>query len=390
MIREDLLEFQYYLDRLSKFMQESYGITGQVQTFWSLLKQVNDYYDEFYKQLDFMHNAPEGEMLDHIGEIFGCQRHFTIPIYNASDSMQIDDYAQIDLDDDDFLTYIKTQVIRQNFDGTRETLQKLYSTAVDGIEKKGLLDLRFFYITENRQSGAVCTIRWDSEGPSENMRLLFENGYLTVESLGIRYRRVIVNFNRFASYAQNAYFSVNLSSAPSDWATAEGKYYSIQDLGPATYDWDPEETYAMKTDNGYLVQANKPTNWETSYSSYRRVSITPKTTEAYVSGAFCYLPPQAQSKYAETECSLLESEPADWPKGGYYFESSESPAPQWDSDKIYAKMTEGGYVIVDHEPSCWAGLGDYSEYAILEKTSGSEAFAPDTYYKGTTIGGVYA
>ena len=64
MIREDLLEFQYYLERLSKFMQESYGITGQVETFFQLLAEVNRYYDEFFAEMDCFRKGSSGNPED--------------------------------------------------------------------------------------------------------------------------------------------------------------------------------------------------------------------------------------------------------------------------------------------------------------------------------------
>lgn len=389
MIREDLLEFQYYLDRLSKFMQESYGICGQVETFWSLLKQVNDYYDEFFKKLNFFSEDPEGDMLDKIGAIFGCRRNFTIPIYNASDPFIIDNYAQINLDDGDFLTYIKTQVIKQNFDGTRETLQKLYSTYVNGQIQKGMIDLRFLYMTENQEDGAVCTIRWDTENPSENLRLLFENGYLTIESLGVLYNRSIVNFNRIASYAKESYSILSMSSAPSDWATAEGKYFSVSDSGAATSSWDDSLTYAIRTENGWIVLGNQPTDWEGTYQNYRVVTITSAEGETYAPNSFFSLNKSDNSKYAKTTCVLLDTEPSGWARGGYYFESSETPTSTWDATKIYAKLVSSDYVVLPNQPSYWADLSDFSSYAILEKTDGSETFAQNTYYEAHSVGGLY-
>lgn len=397
MIREDLLEFQYYLDRLSKFMQESHGVSGQAQTFWSLLKQVNDYYDEFFDNLDVFnvngsesHEDPIGKMLDDIGAIFGCRREFTIPIYNLSNPLQIDSYAQISLNDEDFLIYIKTQIIKQSFDGTRENLQKLYSTYVNGKEQKGLIDLRFLYTTEDDEPGAICSIRWDKENPSEGLKLLFENGYLTIESVGILYRRSISNFNYLAYYAKDSYSLVKTPSAPADWATAQGKYFSISESGPAASEWDDSAVYAKKTGDGYAILHNQPTNWSESYSQFVIIELTPKTTEAYSANSFYARSSLNQSRYANTSYELLSSEPSDWARGGYYKISAESPTSSWDSDKIYAKQTLAGYELIPHQPTYWAGLESFSGYAIMDKTDGTETFAADTYYKAESAGGLYA
>lgn len=315
MIRKDLLELQYYFNRLSKFMQESYGITGQVQTFWSLLKQVNDCYDDMFKRMDLFqvnkkegesYPNPEGELLDKIGAIFGCEREFTVPIYDPSNPLEIEDYAQISLTDSEFIDYIKTQAIKQNFDGSRGTLQSLYSTYVNGVAKPGLVDLRFLYITEDMSGSnesAVCVIRWDIENPSDNMRILFENGYLTVESLGILYKRVVTNFNNLAYY-----------------------YDGVSD-------------------------------------------------------------PTPQNRYAQTLCSLLESEPADWANGGYYSVIGNATS-TWDPSEIYAVLSGSDYLLIPNKPSNWPDF--YSNCKVLAKTDGSETYAANTYYEAETVGGLYA
>lgn len=275
MIKELLLDFQYYLNRLSKFMQESYGINEQVRTFHSLLKQVDNYYNQFLNQLDIMNTIPEGEMLDKIGAIFGCYRNFTIPIYDPVNIYEIVDYGKINLNNKDFLTYIKTQIIKQNFDGTREELQKLYSTWKSNYIQKGIVDLVFLYTTEVSQNGAICTIRWDTQNPSVNMRLLFENGYLTIESVGVLYKRQITNFNNLAYYyldnetptPQNYYTQTTyniLTSEPSDWTS--GGYYKLSSSTP-TSSWDNRKVYVKVINGDYVLIPHKPTNWDSIYSS---------------------------------------------------------------------------------------------------------------------------
>lgn len=288
MIRQDLVELQYYLNRLSKFMQESYGINEQVETYFSLLDQVNSYYDQFFDQLDFMNiNSsinPEGEMLDHIGAIFGCRRSFTIPIYSADDPYEIEDYEHVDLNNDEYLIFIKTQVIKQNFDGTRGTLQKIYATYIDDeITSEHLIDLIFLYIMDP-ENPLHCHIYWDIDDPSENLKILFENGYLTIESLGIVYTRSAQNVHDISYYTEKSYpeewtdpteypntrFAIErfvlLSSKPSDWDSNYTQYYKISSTS-TTSTWDEDNIYYINSTNKNK-QAYKPLNWETGYSGY--------------------------------------------------------------------------------------------------------------------------
>ena len=303
MIREDLLEFQYYLDRLSKFMQESYGIDEQVRTFWSILEQVNSYYDEFFNEIDFFHTTYKdgNPLLNKIGHLFGCERNFTIRYWDQ-DALEYK-YTSVDLNDDEYLIYIKTQVIKQNFDGRRETLQKLYSTWKDNKPVEGIINLRFLYTTEeNERSNAVCTIRWDTNTPSENLRKLFENGYLTIESIGIRYIRQIVNFNEFAYYYKSGetptiynYYAIHkyevLSTIPDDWHVNDGykNYFQIVEQSLADEPDAPawaDNTYYRKSGLDYILIENKPANWDGAYIHYYTLTITPNNNSTFTPNAF--------------------------------------------------------------------------------------------------------
>ena len=312
MIRKDLLDFQYYLNRLSKFMQESYGINEQTEMFYSFLKQVNDVYDDMLKDLNiFSSNEDEvkGEILDKIGAIFNCQRRFTIPLYeNNEDPMEITGYANINLaDDKDYLTYIKTQIVKQNFKGTREELQKLYTTYVNNILKEdSILDLQFIYIT-NPTNMATCDIYWNEANPSEQLKLLFDNGYLTIESLGIRYSRNTLVINDLGFYyvdgaEEKSYnkFAIekylHLDSEPEDWATAENKYFIITNAEDVPVDsqtgdpepWDNDNIYATVDDNDYIYQPYQPIRWKYNYTGYKILTLRPKTSEDIFSSSNSY------------------------------------------------------------------------------------------------------
>ena len=191
MIRKDLLDFQYYLNRLSMFMKESYGIAEQNEIFYRQLYQVNTQFDKFFKNLDIWGNDEiPSEALDLIGSIFGCYRNFTIKLN--------DSYVQIDLDDNDFILYIKCQIVKQNFKGTNEELIKLYTT----YNKEGLLKLQFDYILLATVGSLNCRIYFSNFNDfSSNIQNLFDAGYLTIESMGINYDREKLNISSIATFA---------------------------------------------------------------------------------------------------------------------------------------------------------------------------------------------
>lgn len=309
MIREDLLEFTYYLKRLSKFMQESYGIDEQVKTFWAQLKQVDDYYNTFFEELDVFNHTysigNEEEMLDKIGAIFGCFRKFTIPVIDGNGL--ITGYEEVNLNNSDFLQYIKTQIIKQNFDGKRETLQKIYSTYVDGKIIKGLTDLEFIYATVDG-SPATCTIYWATENPSPNLLILFENGYLTIESLGIEYRRIQTNINNLAYYYLDpetpkssnyyAYLEYALTtSQPSDWSSNYEDYYTVIASLNSNPTWDDTNDYYKKVGDDYIFIECKPVCWDTDYNTFYILMPMKNTSSTW----------SANTYYKETDLGGLYS-----------------------------------------------------------------------------------
>lgn len=307
MIRDDLLEFQYYLDRLSKFMQESYGINDQVKTFHSLLKQVNDFYDQFFEDIKIFNQYYVGPnrnlLLDKLGSLFGCYRKFVIAKYNPFQPTQIIGYLPIDLNDSDFLTYIKTQIVKQNFNGTREELQTLYSTYVDGQYKEGILNLLFYYIDRIGDASAQCNIYWNpDETPSESLQNLFLNGYLTIESMGITYWRNIVNIDDFESFTEVdssgnpidpqsynyfAYDGYNLLTAkPTDWDEDYTKYYTLQATQNTSNQWIENTYYELIDGNKYSLLFVKPSNWDTAYENFFTIVVTPNSSSTFASNTY--------------------------------------------------------------------------------------------------------
>ncbi len=328
MIREDLLEFQYYLDRLSKFMQESFGINEQVRTFHSLLVQVDDFYNKFFRDISIFDSYYIGPnrniLLDKLGSIFGCQRHFTIPEYDPARWNVIIGFLDIDLEDEDFLVYIKAQIIKQNFNGTREELQTLYTTYEDGKLKKGILDLIFYYLQSPTETSAECYIYWSMDKEySQNLQNLFLNGYLTIESMGILYHRStadIGNFLTFAKYME------------------ENQYQPTPPFTPV----NPKEFNCFAY-NGYNLLHDKPDDWDENYQDYADIQAT----------------------------QLSEGDPHGW-----------------EDDDYYESRLDGSYVKLTNEPSNWEDI--YTNYYTLSITSAPSTWAADTYFEHLEYGGEFA
>lgn len=264
MIRKDLLEFKYYLDRLSMFMNESYGIQEQVEIFYQQLKTIDENFDYLLEKLDIFNISEEeykedlpSEILDKIGAIFGCYRKFTI-LLNG-------DYEEIELNDEDFLIYIKCQIVKQNFQGTREELTGIYTTYEDTkLTENAILDLIFVYVLHQVPEGnppilnsVQCNIYWTNYTQySENLRKLFLAGYLTIESVGILYNRLLRNVDDLILLGTKL---LNLNNG--DYYTLGAKYY----IWNKNVGWRESDTPGSGDNKGEISSTNDLVNFGKFY-----------------------------------------------------------------------------------------------------------------------------
>lgn len=223
MIREDLLEFQYYLNRLSMFMKESYGITEQTELFYRQLKTVNEQFDIFFNNLKIFDDKIVflSDFLDLIGSYFECYRQFTIQL-NGS-------YIQINLQNNrEFLDYIRCQIIKQNFKGTYDEIKRLYTHYENREIKSGLVDLQFDYVLlQEDQESLSCRIYFSNyNNYTEQIKNLFLAGYLTIESMGINYDRECINIYDISTFASDETLSLS-----------NGDYYQLNGTPTIYYQW---------------------------------------------------------------------------------------------------------------------------------------------------------
>lgn len=203
MIRQDLLDFQYYLNNLSMFMRESYGIQEHLFIYYKLLDEVNNEFNKFFNSLNIKEFEPilgqDNSILDKIGAIFNCYRSFTINYIDEHNTTQTE---YITLTDEEFIVYIKCQIVKQNFQGTNEELLNLYSTDENNLFSTGLI---LYYHINQDVSGdyARATIYFENASNfSQSIQHLFLGGYLTIESMGINYTRSLSQSSDAGRYAE--------------------------------------------------------------------------------------------------------------------------------------------------------------------------------------------
>ena len=125
---------------------------------------------------------------------FDANLLYDLPITNVSKTFNTK--KQITLNNYEFLRYLRVEIVKANYYGTREELANLYQpTKVAG----------FIYVPTSFP--ATVNIYWTNTSfsplnlePSVNFKYLFLNGYLTIESVGIIYNKFIGEPRKTAIY----------------------------------------------------------------------------------------------------------------------------------------------------------------------------------------------
>lgn len=142
----------------------------------------NQSYDSNEHYLSLLNETPDSDegkaadILDKIGSLFGLRRQFSL-VVDGTEYM-------LNLNNRDFLIFIKCTVIKNYFDGTYGELSAFYKS----------VGLPIFILTDT--ISAQCNMQLinleDSVySPSEDVKRLFLAGMLTVESAGIQYTYII-------------------------------------------------------------------------------------------------------------------------------------------------------------------------------------------------------
>lgn len=212
----ELLKLQYYLDHVSMFMKDSFGMNERIKNYVNVLNNVNYYSEEFYKKLDiFNYPIPSSEkdedkFLDYLGSIFGVERNLKITyVDNSGIFGEIGHiYTEtLHLTDYDLWIYTMMTIIKNNFDGNTISLKNIYDPSNDSELSNGMkaikqLGIRYTWNipdSANTPLFVYIFLKGRDDRPfdtiSDNLKKLFYAGKLTIESLGI-------TSNKYFSYVQ--------------------------------------------------------------------------------------------------------------------------------------------------------------------------------------------
>ena len=207
---DKLKSFDYYKNKLPLYLQNSYGfqehfkiwydflvgnisstnnISGIVGTSDTLLNLMNIFDSDYLNYVASMEDSgatedePYGtnsDILDKIGALLGVTRNFKVTINNVEE--------ELSLNNEDFLILIKTQIIKNYCEGTLEQINAYYKS----------IKLQLYAINSSTPGQAILYLivsKNDSRfSYSPNIKKMFEAGLLKIESMGIIYSNLSLDY----------------------------------------------------------------------------------------------------------------------------------------------------------------------------------------------------
>ena len=207
-IMPDVLKsFEYYVDKLPMFLQESYGFIEHFRIWHDVLNATisasdetlcllnifdPDYLSKIRDLEDSGSTGPtdygtKSDILDKLGKFFGVNRTLSCT-YEDTTGTRTD---ELTLNNEDFLLLIKGQIIKNYCEGTYEQLVQYYQNA----------GLRVFIITSTENAtSALHLVELDEGDYSDNVKKMFKAGLLRIASVGIKYNDYLVKLTGFLTW----------------------------------------------------------------------------------------------------------------------------------------------------------------------------------------------
>lgn len=232
---DKLREFDYYVQKLPIYLQNSYGFIEHFRIWYEVLMgnvhtaQINSSgvvgsADSIFEMLNifdqtvdssgnitnkYLENlskyenigdttdskyGTKSDILDKLGELFGVRRSFMLSYKSYQQDQDVS--VWLDLNNEEYLILIKAQIVKNYCDGSFEQLVEYY-------ENIGL----HVYITTETSAGYYATSRVNMvENPkiTDNIRHLFSSGLLFIKSMGISYILTVSATNTLFWWNENS------------------------------------------------------------------------------------------------------------------------------------------------------------------------------------------
>lgn len=208
LVSPEILKFTYYQDKIPLYLRDSDGFLSHIRIWYYLLTGNNDYngllpsWNQVFTMLDIfdpdyfnnLENIPgytstKCDILDKLASLFGLARAFTVSYYDSDTSQDVT--TTLNLSNEELAILIKGQIIRNNFDGSREQAEEFYSSA----------GLKIFSVTDSSTSAKCKLILVQNVGEySNNILALFKAGLLHIPSMGVQYIFTVQTYTEYLSW----------------------------------------------------------------------------------------------------------------------------------------------------------------------------------------------
>lgn len=163
-------------------------ISGTIPVLDEVLTLLSISDPNYLFELESLYETPSStsQILDTLGALFGLKRNLSVTYYD--EDQETDVTEKLSLSDADFLTYIKCQIIKNNFDGSYKQF-KLYNDLAGlniGIRTNTTVDADVSH-------GEVALYVYNFDQMSNELQKLFISGNLTLSSVGISYQYLHVD-----------------------------------------------------------------------------------------------------------------------------------------------------------------------------------------------------
>ena len=191
MLIDKLKSERYYLDKMSMFMRNSYGISDQLSIFITMLNLVDNSIDDVLRFFDITQDevflqieemGTSSDILDKIAHLYGLKRQFTL-IYKDTEEHTVD----VTLNNFELWLLVKAQLLQNCYNGSYGQMREYYDKMNIPV-----------YIFTNSNSGQALIMLNTTSGitvkdvvykfeDNPNVELLFKANLLTIRSMGIQY-----------------------------------------------------------------------------------------------------------------------------------------------------------------------------------------------------------
>lgn len=203
MLSDRLKSYDFYLDKLTLLLKKSYGIPEQVKLYVDIMRQTESAIHDFFTAIGAENSGVwtlnadsvminiDGEvsdLLDKIASLVGVSRNYAFldePLNNRA-----------------LYLLIYCKIVQNSFNGTKEGIDSLTAfLKTMSMNEDGSKYLSIEYVPSS--SVASCHIYLDSDKLDDSydvLKTLFEHGFLTLRSMGIRYTYNTVSFSSLGHY----------------------------------------------------------------------------------------------------------------------------------------------------------------------------------------------